>query len=202
MTTDPDLAWELPASIKGYVHKYMANHISEKDIRDHVLNINPVPTNVKMVPVLDNYIKNLLTNNSKVNTLKNEKVLKTIQENFLAILGPLSRICDLMEKERDQYQDSLINDVSELIEQTVLLLGQAFNSSSFHRRDKIFSTLIDSNPKVKDILKEQSKDMDSPLNTFLFGEIFEQKLLHESNALQKSKTVFFHRFKTTNTFRK
>ena len=59
---------------------------------------------------------------------------------------------------------------------------------SYHRRENIISTLIDSSSKVKDILKHQSKDLNEPTNKFLFREEFETKMLKDSKAIKKSES--------------
>ena len=54
----------------------------------------------------------------------------------------------------------------------------------------ILSTLIPNATKVKEILKEQSLDLDAVENTYLFGEKFEEKLSKITSAKQKSKNIF------------
>jgi len=54
--------------------------------------------------------------------------------------------------------------------QTMLLLSQTFNFTAHHKRDNILSTLIDSSVKVKDILKSQSKELDSFTNPVYLGK--------------------------------
>ena len=39
--------WNLPTQLLSYVTKYMLTHVSEKDIREKILAINPIPYNVK-----------------------------------------------------------------------------------------------------------------------------------------------------------
>jgi len=86
--------------------------------------------------------------------------------------------------------DEVDDEVTSLLEQTVLLVGQEFNASVYHRRESLLSSLILNNAKVKDILKKQSKDMNDPENTFLFGEEFESKLIKYSKAEQKTGSAF------------
>ena len=45
--------WNLPTQLASYVNKYMATHISEKDIREKILKTNPIPHNVKGTQKLD-----------------------------------------------------------------------------------------------------------------------------------------------------
>lgn len=102
--TDTECTWELPQGMLDYVHKYMATHASEKDIKDHILLQNPVPINLKKVPGFDSYIKELLMENNKSVTLKNERVLKSVQEKLAIVMGPLSRLWKIMEENHEFRQ--------------------------------------------------------------------------------------------------
>ena len=42
-------AWELPQEMLDYVIDQFETYIKEKDIKDKVLSINPVPTNMRKV---------------------------------------------------------------------------------------------------------------------------------------------------------
>ena len=53
----------------------MSIHVPEKDIREKILQNNPVPRNVKVCQRLDEYIKELLLENKESSTLYDEKVL-------------------------------------------------------------------------------------------------------------------------------
>ena len=45
---------------------------------------------------------------------------------------------------------------SSLIEQSILLLNQVFNNTSYFRRENVLEALINDKYKVKEILREQS----------------------------------------------
>ena len=49
---------------------------------------------------------------------------------------------------------------------------------------------MDTNTRGKEILKNQSKDFHLTSNKFLLGEDFESKLIKETKAIKKSKSVF------------
>jgi len=196
-TLSEENGWDLPEDMLKYLHKYMMLHISDKEINDRIVDLHPVPDNIKKVPELDSYIKSLLATNNKTLTLKHEKALKNIQERIMNILGPLTKVWTLAEFKKleepvskNSADDEVEDEVTSLLEQTVLLVGQAFNASVYHRRESLLSSLILNNAKVKDILKKQSKDMNDPENTFLFGEEFEAKLIKDSKAEQKTGAVF------------
>ena len=73
-------------------------------IHDKILAANPIPHNVKGIQKLDECIKELLSNNKKLSTLNQEKTLKGTQEKAASILGPLTRLWNIMEAERKHFQ--------------------------------------------------------------------------------------------------
>ena len=81
-------------------------------------------------------------------------------------------------------------EIATLFEHRILLRGQAFNAITYQRRLYILNTLIYNSIKVKKTLKELSLDLDDRENPYLFGEIFEEKLIKATSAKQKSKSIF------------
>ena len=57
--------WDLSSGLASYLNKYMSIHLPEKDIREKILQNNPVPRNVKVCQRLGKYIKELLLENKK-----------------------------------------------------------------------------------------------------------------------------------------
>ena len=81
-------------------------------------------------------------------------------------------------------------EIATLLEQSILLIDQTFNSITYHRRVNILNVLIGNSIKVKEILKERSLDLDDMENPYLFGEQFEEKLIKITSVKQKSKSIF------------
>ena len=81
-------------------------------------------------------------------------------------------------------------EIASLFEQTILLVGQAFNSVTYQRRINVLNTLRDNSVKVKEILKEAMLNLDATDNDYLFGEKFEEQLSKITSAKQKSKAIF------------
>ena len=107
------------------------------------------------------------------------------------VFGPLTKVGCAIEFEKDANpDDGSLSQVAQALDQIVMLLGQAHNAISYHRRGNILTTLIDTSPRVKEILKNQSKDLNTPSNKFLFGEDFESKLIKDTKAIKKSESVF------------
>ena len=191
---DPDQnqdSWELPNDQLQYIHKYLKIHVPEKDLKDNIVNFHPAPSNLRVVPELDGYIRTILSNNNKAITLSNDKTLKGIQEKIQYLFGPLLKIWCAIDQDKELHpEDENILEISQTMDQAVLLLGQVQNTVSYHRRENVLSTLIDTSIRVKEILKNQSNDLNLSSNKFLFGEEFESKLLKDTKTIKKSESVF------------
>ena len=187
--------WDLSSGLASYLNKYMSTHVSEKDIRERILQNNPVPRNVKVCQRLDEYIKELLLENKKSSTLYHEKILKRIQEKIVSVLAPLTKLWSFMEEERelvspdDEASDGH-QEIARLFELTILLVDQVFNSVACQRRLNVLNTLIDNSVKEKEILKEPMLNLDAIDNDYLFGEKFEEQLSKITSVKQKSKAIF------------
>lgn len=82
-----------------YLHKYLVNHISVKDLKEKILQEKPIPSNIKNVQIPDEYIKEHMEENKKSYTLNHEKGLKGKQEKVMAIFSPLTRLWHIVEEE-------------------------------------------------------------------------------------------------------
>ena len=74
-----------------YVNSYIRNRYTSK-----LLTTNPIPQIEKVTQKLDKYVKELLSDNNKISTLNQEKTLKEAQEKVVSILGPLTRLWNIM----------------------------------------------------------------------------------------------------------
>ena len=85
-----------------------------------------------------------------------------------------------------------MNAISSLFKQTMLLTGQTFHFILFtyYLKENVLSSLVDNVRNVKEILKNPDMAMDIICKTCLFGDKFEEKLLNDTNAKQKSKLIF------------
>ena len=83
----------------------MPTHLSENYIREKILTTNPISQNMKGAQKLDEYIKSLLFDNKKLSTLnlKKKKKMKGTQEKVTSILGPLTRLWNIMGGEDSNF---------------------------------------------------------------------------------------------------
>ena len=116
-------------------------HVPEKDLKDKILNVNQIPSNMRKPQILDTYIKELLVENKKSSTMYQDKVLKSIQDKVMNIFGPFSKLWTIMEEEREasrDQKDSELDEISSLFEQSAWVIAQLFHSVGYYRRLNIF----------------------------------------------------------------
>ena len=75
------------------------------------------------------------------------------------------------------------------MDKSVLLLGQAFQASTYHRRFNALSAMVKDNRKIKDILKEKG-DLLQTEHKKLFGEKFQTYITDTVKLRQKSEELF------------
>jgi len=113
------------------------------------MSSNPVPKNIEQVKILDTYMKDLALEQGKRMNLQFEQTLASLNSKVQNIFGPLCRIWDYIEGEYDfvasmdgaeqesnSEQVATVTEMRSLVEQTVLVLGQALNGLSYQRRTK------------------------------------------------------------------
>ena len=131
----------------NYVDHQFEYFIPEKDVVENLLILQPVPENVRGVTRLDDFVKSIM--GQSVQVLNQDATMEKFQQKILDVLGPLSRLWKGLEDIKNALDDTVpvpAEDHIKLIEQTVLLLGQASNSILYSRRLQILKTLI-KNPK-------------------------------------------------------
>ena len=118
--------------------------------------------------------------------------MEIFQQKILDLLRPLSRSWKGQEDIKSAPEDTapvLVEDHIELIEQTVLLLGQAPNSISYSQRLQILKTLIKDPKKAKNILKEKS-DLLQKGGQNLFGKMFRSHVVETQRSKKRTLEVF------------
>ena len=185
LTEEEHHEWELPEELVRYANKYIEKYVQEKSLKDTVLIENPVPNNVAKPRKLDGYFKELMDERSRRRELVTDNSLEKIQERIRNIFGPLSklwfRIEEAMASNEGDVQINL-SEMSEYVEQTVMLTGQAINNVTYQRRLNILNS-IEEKQKARTTLKNQTSILETP-NAFLFGDSF-RKLIKDSFKAKK-----------------
>ena len=142
--------WELLGEMADYANHQFQCFVQEKDVEENLLVLQPVPENVRGVKKLDDFVKSIMGQDAQV--LKQDAIMEKFQQKILDVLGPLSRLWKGLEDIKNAPDDTVpvpVEDHIKLIEQTVLLLGQASNSILYSRRLQILKTLIKDPKKQK-----------------------------------------------------
>ena len=92
LADEEQLDWELPDELASYVKKNWQKFVQDKNVKDSILNENPVPTNTTKSRKLDEYYKKLLGENCAKRELTVDGKLEKIQSKTLNIMGPLSKL--------------------------------------------------------------------------------------------------------------
>jgi len=83
-----------------YINAHSSKYIADKDLKEAILDEYPIPNNVLACRKIDPYLKNMLEEQHKVNHLKQQQQLFTLNSRMCNVLGPLSNIWVHMEEEK------------------------------------------------------------------------------------------------------
>ena len=140
-----------------YANHQFESFISEKNAEENILILQHVAENVRGVKKLDDFVKFIMKQSAQA--LNQNATMEKFQLKVLDVLWSLSRLWKGLEdiKNAPDFTVSvLVEDHINLVEQTLLLLGQASNSILYSQRLQILKTLI-KDQKAKSILKEKSR---------------------------------------------
>ena len=185
--------WELPDELAYYANKYLQKFVQDKNLKDSNLNENPVPTNITKPRKLDDYYKELLEENRAKREFTLDGTLEKIQSKKLNIMGPLSKLWFRFEEVLAQENNMVQLDLNELIqylEQSVMLVGQAFNVVTYNRRLNVLSAVQDKQ-KPKNIIKDQTELLEKS-SVDLFRRVFRDHV-KETARLRESAKKLLHR---------
>ena len=108
----------------------------------------------------------------KANKQNIENVLEKLQRKTVDVMGPLSKLWNILEGAKGAEEDAVqisISDLLHYVEQTVLLLGQSSNAITFHRRLNVLGSVMNSQYQVKSMLKEKTSLLQNH-DEYLFGK--------------------------------
>lgn len=181
----------LPEDLAKQVNSYIRKHVSDKTLKDKILDINPVPQNVDRPLKLDMFIKDVITNYKSI-TLARDSQLLNVQTSIHKIFGPLTALWEAVENEKTSLPDDTCKEVlermeemSSIFQQTVALVGQASNRVSYYRRLNVVENITGDSKRAKELLGEH-EDVFNEASTHLFGDKFEELICKLSKSKKKS----------------
>ena len=190
VSSDDQHKWNLPQDMAEYANEHMQTFIPEKDVSESIMLPNPVPSNIDTPQKVDDFLVSLMTKNEIAQDASFEK----IQQKITNIFGPLSKVWHIFDtcKNSDDTSELSFEDLMELssnVEKTILLVGQAFQATAYHRRFNALNSVMKDQRKVKETLREKS-DLLKSEHKFLFGEKFQHHIAETAKAKQKSEELF------------
>ena len=151
--------WEIPDDMLDYIKKHFNVYIKNADIQSNILNWNPVPNNMAGPATLDNYLRGLLEEQNKLACINEDKKDFKLQQKIINVMGPLGKLWLVLQNalltNEEQVQVSM-EDLNQLTEQSILLLGQVHNTVTHNRRINVLSNVMKES-KVKQLLKDKEK---------------------------------------------
>jgi len=128
-------SWKLSNSQAKYTVKNFNSYVSEKTLRESILEKQPVPRNIGEPKELDGFMRDLLYDARKNFTLDSDKKLRKIQSKVYEVMGPLGSLWKKISKAKKKGGTAVSGgDIIRTLDQSVILLGQVNNSLNFLRR--------------------------------------------------------------------
>ena len=129
--------WDLPENLAKYTNDHFNKFIPEQDLEEIILVENPVPLNLHPLRKADEFKRDLIFE-KRAGSLEvaRDSNLAKLQQKLLDVMGPLSKVWTTVEKASNSLFEQVEVSLSEILtklDQTVMLLGQAFNNISYTR---------------------------------------------------------------------
>ena len=115
----------LAKQLKKWAKAKVLKQISDQEVKESILENNPVPRNFLFRQKLDDYLLEILSVARKKNEIFSDRSLMKGQENLANIMGPLGRLwvhLDHLKKDNEGVSDLI--KLLELVKQYAILAGQ------------------------------------------------------------------------------
>ena len=182
--------WEVSDEMAKYAKKYFEQYVSDKKLKDSITFNSPVPTNLPKVKNMDDYFVELLEDQRKKKEIVLDDTFKKLQSKILMIMTPLSKVWYTVEESLAVGSRKFdVDEMSQCIDPTILLIGQAFNSVSYSRRMNVLIGVGTEKVKAKNTLKNQVSLLEEDSKE-LFGKSFRKHIVATAKAKKESKEVY------------
>ena len=186
MSTEDKFKWLLPEEMAEYMNDDFQTFLPEKGVPDSILMEIPIPSNVYQLQTVDDFIVPLMSKNETAVDLSIEKV----QQKIVNVMGLLARVWNAVEDVKNDPMLTLsLEEAATNIDKAVLLLGQAFQAATYHRRFNPLSSVMKDHRKLKETLKEKA-DLLSGEHRILFGDKFQHYITETVKTRQKPEELF------------
>ena len=176
-----------------YTNDHFNKFIPEKNLQESILVENPVPFNLHPPRKMNEFMRDLIFEKraGSLEVAADSNLVK-LQQKLLDVMGPLSKVWNIVQKASNSCFEQIEVSLPEILtnlDQTVMLLGQAFNNISYTRRFNALKQITGDPRKTKQLLKAKNEIFVKETQ-LLFGEGFESDIIRTSKIKQKSNEVF------------
>ena len=183
----------LPEDMEKYLLKSFSKFTPDKVLNEKILDKYPLPSHVKALK-LDDYVPEIFSSSNSSYGKPYDQNLAQIQGRVGTVMGPLSRLWLDLENIRKAIKRGTSSDTSldifdclGLVEKSITLLGQAFTTTTYHRRMNVLYNLTKDVKKAKQLLKSNDEKLSDTGK--LFGKKFYKALVKASSTSKKSKEI-------------
>ena len=169
--------YKLIQSLADYANQYSSQYVPEREIKEKILIGKPVPDNIHPVKTLHEFARDMMKKKNPHDLIW-DGVLEKVSKSVRDVMDPLSKSWLTLDEAFKTTVDSVsinIEELTEHIKQAVLLLGQAINTTVYHRRVNALLNTGSSSSDTTTILHNQADLLKTP-NAELFGGEFLKKM--------------------------
>ena len=187
----------------SYANDNSEKYIPEKYVKEAILIKTPRPENLDPVKKLDDYLQELLKQKKRPQDIAIDNTLEKVQDKVLDIMGPQSKLWVMVEQVNPGSASGSsstveMDTVLELLEKTVLLIGQYNNTITYKRRKNVLLGVTGtSSSQVASMLKEKAAFLQKH-DQALFGKDFRDNLMGSLKAKKQSIEAITEVSKSTN----
>ena len=120
--------YNLTQGLADYANQYSSQYFPEKEIKEKILIIKPVPENIHPIKTLDEFVRDAMKKKNP-HDLMWDGVLEKVSKSIRDVMGPLSQTWLTLDQAFKSTTETVSVDlekITENIEQAVLLLGQIY----------------------------------------------------------------------------
>ena len=164
--------FKLSKDLAKWANDQITTFTPDKTIDDEILLKNQVPTNISGVPTVDAFVEDLLKERGRKDVTFDAS-LQRLHKKIRDVFGPLSKIWEVVHAVTENLvsqKELNFNNLAELLQQTVIVLSQAINAVTFHRRRTLLRGLIGDDQKSTQWIKSTYQEQLKTSKEVLFGE--------------------------------
>ena len=172
-----------------YANKKVAQYVPEKDLKESILNKNPVPINILEAASLHDFFRKLKEEQHKTRELALDITLLKLQQKTRTVMGPSSRLWVAFENALHSKQAKVeitIEDIQEHLLQSIIFLGKTFNGIAYQRRLNVLQSVMKES-NTKQTIRDQTQVLQGDCNGKFFGSKFEEHLTGTIKSKKKCK---------------